>query len=127
MASQRLESLDSIRGLAALSVLLGHTLGMFNWPTTYINWRGWPVLNMITDGRSAVAMFFVLSGFVLARPFLTTPQKTMNIPAFYFRRITRIWLPWFFVFIASLAARHWLMRDYQTHPPVANWFAQIWH
>ena len=129
-SSQRLESLDSIRGLAALSVLMGHTMAVFHWPAAYVNWMGWPLLNMAVDGRSAVTMFFVLSGFVLARPFLASPPppgKTIYIPAFYLRRIIRIWLPWFFVFLASLAARHWLMCSYQTSPPISSWLALFWH
>jgi len=126
-SSHRLQSLDSLRGLAALFVLIGHTLGVFQWPAAYVNWSQWPLLNMVADGRSAVTMFFVLSGFVLARPFLTTPGKTIFVPAFYLRRITRIWLPWFFVFIASLAARHWLMRDCQTSPRVSDWLNGFWH
>lgn len=72
-------------------------------------------------------MFFVLSGFVLARPFLTKPGKIINIPAFYVRRIIRIWLPWFFVFLASLAARQWLKRDYHTQPPASDWLTTFWH
>ncbi len=127
MASQRLESLDSIRGLAALAVLLGHTLAVFDWPEIYTSWSQWPIFNMMVDGRSAVTMFFVLSGFVLARPFLILPGKAMYVPAFYLRRIARIWLPWFFVFLASLAACRWLMFDGQTHPPVSSWLTGFWH
>jgi peptidoglycan/LPS O-acetylase OafA/YrhL len=127
MASQRLESLDSIRGLAALAVLLGHTLAVFNWPEIYTSWSQWPIFNMIVDGRSAVTMFFVLSGFVLARPFLILPGKAMYVPAFYLRRIARIWLPWFFVFLASLAACRWLMFDGQTNPPASSWLTGFWH
>lgn len=124
--SQRLEALDSIRGLAALAVLFKHTLGVFAWPAAYVSWCSWPGLNLAVDSQTAVTMFFVLSGFVLVRPYLAA-SRTMFIPAFYVKRIARIWLPWFFVFVASLAARHWLMPAYETRPPISGWLLGFWH
>ncbi len=72
-------------------------------------------------------MFFVLSAFVLMRPFLGPSRKSMFVPAFYVRRFMRIWPPWFFVLLVSLAAQHWLMRDYQTRPPLVDWLTSFWH
>jgi len=127
-SSNRIGALDSIRGLAALFVLMGHARGVFAWPLVYTCWTGWPLLSILVDGRSAVTMFFVLSGFVLARPFLAASPKTMFVPGFYVRRITRIWLPWFFVFVASLAARHWLMPGNPPGgPSQSHWLAGFWH
>ena len=85
--TQRLEALDSIRGLAALAVLFGHTCGTFVWPVSWVKWIRWPLFNMAFDGRSAVAMFFVLSGFVLSRPYVSSISPPLNVPVFYIRRL----------------------------------------
>jgi len=50
--SKRIESLDTIRGLAALSVLFGHTMGVFDWPNSLASWTRFPVVNMLFDGLS---------------------------------------------------------------------------
>lgn len=99
----RLAALDSLRGLASLSVLLGHTLSVCTWDTSYSQWF---LINNIFDGRSAVTMFFVLSGFVLTLGHLGNPAKPLHLIPFYARRFTRIWIPWFAFFLASLVARN---------------------
>ena len=109
-----------------MAVLFGHTLGSFDWPAGYVSWRAWPLLNLAVDGASAVTMFFVLSGFVLMRPYLAA-SRAMFVPSFYIKRLSRIWLPWFFVFIISLAARHWLMHSYEMRPAVSGWLLGFWH
>src|SRR3982751_1870787 len=106
-SSGRIEALDSIRGLAALAVLLGHILNTVLWPGN-ANWASYPFINIFFDGRPAVTMFFVLSGFVLSRPYLPSlnqPARTIHVPTFYLRRFTRIWIPWFFVFCLSALAQ----------------------
>lgn len=130
--SKRIESLDTIRGLAALSVLFGHTMGVFDWPNSLASWTRFPVVNMLFDGLSGVAMFFVLSGFVLSRPYLAptpvgqTPRQ-LFVPTFYIRRITRIWIPWFCVFCLSAVLRAYLYHPYDTIPPMSEWIGRFWH
>ena len=119
--SHRLEILDSIRGLAASAVLLFHTSGAFLWPPSWTKWTRLPFINMAFDGRDAVTMFFVLSGFVLARPYVSEISKPLNVPIFYLRRITRIWLPWFSVFLISLFFRCFIFRTVSTQPPANYW------
>ena len=53
---KRIEFLDSIRGIAALSVLLYHST-MFEWPAGITNFIWIPVINVLFDGKAAVAMF----------------------------------------------------------------------
>lgn len=129
--SKRIEYLDSIRGLAALFVLFYHTLSAFSWPAGY-NWvASWPMVNILFDGRGAVCMFFVLSGYILSKPYIATAEnpspRNLFLPTFYLRRFTRIWLPWFFVFILSLLVRKYLFSQPLTDPPVTPWLAQYWH
>jgi len=128
--TKRLEFLDSIRGLAAVAVLLSHTIGVFKWPTGFCNFIELPGINIFFDGKAAVAMFFVLSGFVLSRPYLVTvdgrPPRKVFLPTFYLRRITRIWLPWFFAFCASVVAQRFFFHTPATVPPVTAWFSGFW-
>jgi peptidoglycan/LPS O-acetylase OafA/YrhL len=129
---RRIECLDSIRGLAAFAVLLGHTLGGFAWPNKLWVWTGFPIVNILFDGRSAVTMFFVLSGFVLAHPYLAPSEdghmpRHLFIPTFYIRRITRIWIPWFFAFVLSILARTYFFTNYATIPPASTWVEGFWH
>ena len=127
---QRIDYLDSIRGLAALAVLLSHSL-IFTWPAAVGRILNWPFINMAIDGKAAVAMFFVLSGFVLARPYFISaegpPPRRMYLPTFYLRRFTRIWLPWFVIFGLSGLAQATLFTSWPTIPPTNEWYASFWH
>jgi peptidoglycan/LPS O-acetylase OafA/YrhL len=117
---KRIEFLDSVRGLAALAVLLFHSM-IFEWPKGFMNFINLPVVNILFDGHAAVVMFFVLSGFVLSRPYLNSqPPRSVFLPTFYLRRIIRIWLPWFFAFCLSALVVKLIFRDYETIPPHAS-------
>jgi peptidoglycan/LPS O-acetylase OafA/YrhL len=128
---QRIEFLDSIRGLAALFVLLGHSVGAFEWPALFSAPRNWPFISILFDGKAAVAMFFILSGYVLSKPYVKTedapPPRAIFLPTFYLRRFIRIWLPWFFVFIISLLAQRFLFSHFATQPVISEWLNGFWH
>ncbi len=134
--SHRLYSLDSIRGLACLAVVFGHSLSVFSWDISYINY---PIINNIFDGLSAVAFFFVLSGFVLTLGYVNpspdeiAPEESqvrkLDIIPFYVRRISRIWLPWFSFFILSLIFKSYFPRNnldlsYQVSAHHANFWSE---
>ena len=126
-----MEYLDSLRGLASLAVLLSHSF-IFAWPPVVNQFINLPVVNLAFNGKEAVAMFFVLSGFVLSRPYFPNPEtaqpaRKIFLPSFYVRRFTRIWLPWFVVFGLSIAAQFYLFRDWATLPPMNSWAQQFWH
>jgi len=127
--SNRIDSLDSIRGLAALAVLLGHTAGAFVLPTA---WTRLPIVNIFFDGRSAVTMFFVLSGFVLSRPYLSAAvigqaPRVLCLRTFYLRRITRIYIPWLIIFGLSALAQITVFRQYATVPAQSEWLQGFWN
>jgi peptidoglycan/LPS O-acetylase OafA/YrhL len=127
--NQRIEYLDSLRGLAALIVLLSHALGAFAWPASYFNFINLPLVNIVFDGKAAVAMFFVLSGFVLSRPYVHSnhgQRRQIFLPTFYIKRGIRIWLPWFSAFLASAIAQHFVCRNVVTEPKVSDWLNQFW-
>ena len=71
--SKRLEYLDSIRGVAALFVLLSHTVAAFAWPKGFDTFLNLPFVSILFSGQEAVCMFFVLSGYVLSKPYFRSP------------------------------------------------------
>ena len=83
----RIEKLDSIRGIAALMVLIGHCGGVPLYGLTGNPGFWW--LPTLWDGNSAVVMFFLLSGYVLALQ-LDSPRRP-TYGGFLVRRIFRIW------------------------------------
>jgi peptidoglycan/LPS O-acetylase OafA/YrhL len=87
----------------------------------------WFFINNLFDGRSAVTMFFVLSGFVLTLGHVSAEARPMVLIPFYGRRITRIWLPWFAFFLISLLARQFLFLPYpETVPPISAHHTSFW-
>jgi peptidoglycan/LPS O-acetylase OafA/YrhL len=81
---QRIEYLDSARGIASMMVVLGH----------FINWRlsnnFWVKVIPLTivGGTDAVSFFFVLSGFVLSYKARVKCQNIFNKT--FFSSIPRI-------------------------------------
>ncbi len=94
--------LEGLRGLAALSVALAHHFGTFcignnraYWLTPFLSEpAGGKVFTLITCIFSpglAVVLFFILSGFVLAKSVHSLPTiNAENIAAFYIKRLFRI-------------------------------------
>lgn len=120
---QRLPGLDSLRGLAALSVLFCHLLDSIrdtplreSYGLIYLL-SDKTVAHVFTNGLDAVLLFFMHSGFVLALPFTNTKVSTVG---FTIKRIFRIY-PAHIVVMLSLMAAIWF-----THPtPLADmgeWF-----
>ncbi len=104
-----LRSLDGLRGVAALTVLLEHTMGEF-----------------IGLGRAGVWLFFVLSGFLLVRSFILYPEKMMTLEGlknYFLKRVNRV-LPMFYFMITVIfllrgkvdaAIRHYLLIQGDGH------------
>jgi peptidoglycan/LPS O-acetylase OafA/YrhL len=79
---------DGVRGVAALLVLSYHVTG-----ETKINLRHGRAYELMTHLDIGVALFFLISGFLLYRPFLSartlgTPRPTFRL--FMRRRLLRI-------------------------------------
>jgi peptidoglycan/LPS O-acetylase OafA/YrhL len=85
----RIDQLDSIRGLASFAVLLNHLYLVL--PMLPLLFRYSP-LKVIVSGNASVIMFFVLSGFVLFLPFLRGFAGTYR--TFVIKRIFRIYIPY---------------------------------
>lgn len=104
----RIESLDGVRGLAAFAVVIHHVMQVihrYNDATNH-DWDQsiayWP-LRLLWGGDEAVIAFFVMSGFVLALPFLR-PERPSWI-RFALRRIIRLYPPYLLALVvASVSA-----------------------
>eukprot|EP00035_Acanthoeca_spectabilis_P039001 m.58141 g.58141 ORF g.58141 m.58141 type:complete len:535 (+) comp9394_c0_seq1:176-1780(+) len=114
---RKLKHLDGVRGVACMIVLFDHwiTMGFQQGPTSEpypldsVFWRPWlfhTPLRVLVAGEFAVALFFVLSGYVLLRQAYHRPwdnRKVLLRSAL--ARWPRLWLPTTF---ASLLYYAWL-------------------
>ena len=76
----RLRPLDGLRGLAALLVFFEHFTRLFSsYPTEYGAGGLWfeIPLAVLSNGATAVALFFVLSGYVLTHSVLSAPDRSI--------------------------------------------------
>jgi peptidoglycan/LPS O-acetylase OafA/YrhL len=136
---QRLGELDSLRGLAALAVVLHHLVLAFKPdqpPSSFLSllnlhpkagWAWWRLLDTLTPvhllvaGREAVILFFVLSGFVLSIPL---QKAATSYAPFAARRVCRIYLP----YLGALALAVGFNAAFSTGgiPSLGSWFQKTW-
>ncbi len=99
-----LPRIESLRGLAALMVAVGHSLIMMSvdgidniFEVSVFDFRGvqssiTQILLVFFNGGAAVTLFFIISGFVLGRSLdKTTGDRFRGSAAFVFRRMCRIY------------------------------------
>jgi len=105
----RLHELDSLRGIAAATVLLNHLSNTFGDNVLLQTW-----------GHSAVLLFFLLSGFVLYLSFDSAP----NYGRFIVRRVFRLYPAYLAAVLVSFALANalsgWPM------PSLSEWFREFW-
>jgi peptidoglycan/LPS O-acetylase OafA/YrhL len=87
-----ISELTGLRALAVLMVLLDHSAGLFQ---TRFLFEFAPKLWI------GVEIFFVLSGFLITRILLLAKGSQNYFPAFYMRRVLRIWPLYFCVLLAG--------------------------
>lgn len=90
--------LDGLRFFAFLAVFVHHSA-----VTVKAHVEG-PLSGIVTAGAFGVDLFFVLSAFLITDLFLKEVRAfgNLNVPAFYARRILRIW-PLYFAFLVVAA------------------------
>jgi peptidoglycan/LPS O-acetylase OafA/YrhL len=90
----RIPSLDGLRGVAILMVLIGHVAHSL--PSQFA-----PLLRFAGNGKLGVKIFFVLSGFLIYSLSIREVEKTgvFNWRQFYLRRVLRIF-PCFYLYLA---------------------------
>jgi len=101
-ARPRDDALDGLRALAALSVLVFH-VWLYTWPDPTLPTRGGFSNRLLFEGSSGLVLFFVLSGFLLYRPFVRGP---VGLGAYLARRAVRI-LPAYWVALAGAVVLLW--------------------
>src|ERR1700731_793726 len=124
----RIAYLESVRGLAALQVLLFHFLLAFAPdlvpPPDAIVARGIHLspLSFLYDGHSAVYIFFVLSGYVLSRSFERHLQRPLALIS---ARALRLGLPAVAAVLVSAAVIEILGRPNVDASAISGseWFA----
>jgi peptidoglycan/LPS O-acetylase OafA/YrhL len=86
--------LDGIRGLAMLSVLVGHTLesSLGDYSRRVVGW-----------GECGVMLFFVLSGYLITNLLIREEERTgrIDVRTFYIRRALRL-LPAMFLYVGTI-------------------------
>jgi peptidoglycan/LPS O-acetylase OafA/YrhL len=132
--SNRFLSLDSLRGIACLQVVLGHCF--YSLPATgWIYYKAsiepahnlafylaYSPLHFFVSGPNAVKVFFILSGFVLSLPFFRTEVDARRYTAFFVKRIIRIYLPCVAVICLALAVKKFIY-----HPETAAHYGKWMH
>lgn len=91
----RIRTLDSLRGIASLSVVASHILGyhldQHLRPTPFY---------ILRAGHEAVIFFFVLSGYVLTYQYSSNPAY--SYPKFLLQRVIRICIPYIVSILISI-------------------------
>ena len=95
-------ALDGLRALAALSVLVFH-VWLYTWPDPTLPTREGFWNRLLFEGSSGLVLFFVLSGFLLYRPFL---RGRVELRSYFARRAVRI-LPAYWVALAGAVLLLW--------------------
>ncbi|TKW61219.1 MAG: acyltransferase [Blastochloris viridis] len=120
----RIPALDSLRGVAAVVVVLTHLFLIL--PESLRDQLWWvhrTPLRMLVNGHASVLLFFVLSGFVLALPYLN--QSTLSYGVYLYRRFCRIYLPYFIAFLFAWGL--WNLHDgSQLLPGTSEWLTKQW-
>lgn len=134
----RFQALDSLRGLAALSVVFYHCLiaNPAVWAAYQVTERGggpagisgwvkvlaFTPLHILWDGPEAVMIFFALSGFALMQSFLRPDPPCYS--AFVVKRICRIYPTCWACLLVSIAAM--MLIGHAPPPNVSSPIASNW-
>lgn len=97
-AESRVPSLDGLRGISIVLVLVGHLAGTDGFPLSATTGNFWGVSAL------GVRIFFVISGFLITGLLLEEVRRNGRVALgrFYFRRTLRIFPP-YYVFLAVMA------------------------
>lgn len=100
-ATPRIPSLDGLRALSIIAVLLGHMAGTRGFPSiaTHVIRNG-----SIDMAELGVRVFFVISGFLITDLLMREQERTgeISLASFYWRRTRRI-MPAYLSYVAIIA------------------------
>lgn len=128
-SSKRLQSIDALRGIAALGVVLYHGVGPH--PTIqhgFFNYLVVPFQFLFAQGYVGVFLFFVISGFCIhlqwAKARATSTPYEITFKAFWKRRLRRLYPPYLFAlalflgmmaFTSGIDLTHFFIYDIVMH------------
>jgi peptidoglycan/LPS O-acetylase OafA/YrhL len=123
-AENRYYELDSLRGIAAMTVVFHHFL--FVLPSisdheTALWYLKYTPLHLFWAGHEAVIFFFLLSGFVLSLQFFGKP---VYYTGFFIKRICRIYIPYLAAVAVAIACSQIFCRG--PIPDLSTWFNSVW-
>jgi peptidoglycan/LPS O-acetylase OafA/YrhL len=137
MSKKRYHSLDAVRGVASLQVILAHSLVAI--PS--LVWLVFPdkmiepadpkfylsnsPLHFFWCDSQAVKVFFVLSGFVLSLPYFESGQSKPIYIKFFIKRIIRLLFPCLAIIAISLTFKYFLYRP-GTVNAFGFWVRTVW-
>jgi peptidoglycan/LPS O-acetylase OafA/YrhL len=129
--TDRYKEFDSLRGLAALIVIIGHHMMVFpayesyqyelNSPFMVYLFKETPLRLIFSSGNESVILFFVLSGFVL---YLSINNTKFHYPTYIIKRVCRIYIPFLVAISLSIMAKMLLSRNDMLF--ISNWFSKSW-
>lgn len=115
----RLLFLESLRGLAALAVVLVHCDFTLRIPEAVVDLQKYiPNFHLFWSGSSAVGFFFVLSGFVLFRAYSTRihAKSPQSVAAFLVQRAFRIYPAFIAILCLGFVMRSLFLHYFPTLP-----------
>lgn len=96
-AKRHVPELQSLRGIAALMVLFGHSTAVYNASDSLITLE-----KILFNGHASVVFFFVLSGYVLFHMLSGRALTFKEVAGYYARRLFRIYPALWFASLAAL-------------------------
>ena len=120
----RYQELDALRGLGACSVAMSHFLIAFvvepQWHQGKLKVIAYWLGMIFYGGHSALPLFFMLSGFVLALPAVNNKPQSYSV--FITRRAFRLYVP----YVVALAIA--VVANFLWHGPLGltHWASQTW-
>lgn len=103
----RIDHLDGLRAIAALAVVMQHTVEVSFVTTTEGGWAGWVFQQGFNFGRYGVAVFFLISGFLIPSSIVERPN---SLREFAISRFFRLY-PLYWVSLAAAVLLLPVIRD----------------
>ncbi len=125
----RITQFDSLRGLAACSVVIFHyylamrgaadplIAQVFSW----LQALGDTPLRIIREGHAGVVLFFTLSGFVL---YLLLDRTRLPLPAYAVKRVVRLYMPYLAAIMLGVLGEYFLAGG--TLTGLNHWISKFW-
>jgi len=138
MSKIRYHTLDSLRGVAALQVVIAHSLvavPLLSWlvfesdsehSNGIIFMLNHSPFSILWADSAAVKVFFVLSGFVLSLPYFQSEREAPYYPHYFIKRIIRLYVPCLAILILSVFLRE-LLYNPNNISGFGAWVKMMWN